>query len=135
MAWSFSFLFDSFKDPLPWINPEAKSASNLQNLWNPNYFYGKVLNRSGGADEPGGLVGPMVWCMFLSYILTYISVWRGFKSTGKMVYISCILPYIILTILFLKGLTLDGCSQGLSALFTPDWSHLTKVGVWKNAAT
>jgi SNF family Na+-dependent transporter len=81
------------------------------------------------------MVGPLVGCMFLSYVFTYFSVWKGLKSTGKMVYFTCLLPYVILTILFIKGLTLDGAGVGLGDLFTPDWSYLGQALVWKNAAT
>jgi SNF family Na+-dependent transporter len=81
------------------------------------------------------MVGPLVGCMFLSYVFTYFSVWKGLKSTGKMVYVTCLLPYLILTILFIKGLTLDGCGKGLEALFNPDWKYLGDISVWKSAAS
>jgi len=46
--------------------------------------------------------------LFLSYICVYFSAWKGIKSTGKMVWVTCTAPYVILTILLIKGLTLDG---------------------------
>ena len=146
MAWSFSYFFDAFVDPLPWLNKKAATATTLKDIWNPEYFYDDTLKRQievdgvktpsdVGADQPGSMVGPLVGCMFLSYVFTYFSVWKGLKSTGKMVYVTCLLPYLILTILLIRGLTLEGCGAGLSALFTPDWSNLAKVSVWKSAAT
>lgn len=138
MAWSFSYFFDAFVDPLPWSKEGAEKATTLEGLWNPDYFYQDTLKRqetNPGADNPGSMVGPLVGCMFLSYVFTYFSVWKGLKSTGKMVYVTCLLPYLILTILLIRGLTLEGCGKGLSALFTPDWSYLGSVLVWKNAAT
>jgi SNF family Na+-dependent transporter len=122
MAWSFSYFFDSFVSEdvigLPWLKAGATNATSLQgknidDLWNPDYFYEKTLKASGGIDAPGAMVGPLVGCMFLSYVFTYFSVWKGLKSTGKMVYFTCLLPYVILTILFIKGLTLEGCGLGL----------------------
>lgn len=138
MAWSFSYFFDAFVDPLPWLKEGAADATTLAGIWNPDYFYKETLKRqetNPGADNPGNMVGPLVGCMFLSYVFTYFSVWKGLKSTGKMVYVTCLLPYLILTILLIRGLTLEGCGAGLSALFTPDWSFLGSVLVWKNAAT
>jgi len=145
MAWSFSFFFDSFTSPLPWINANAENyvavvnadgeTDAADNLWNAAYFYDDTLQRSAGAHEPGKMVGPLVGCLFLAYVFTYFSVWKGLKSTGKMVYVSCLLPYVILTILFIKGLTLEGAGSGLEALFEADWSYLWKLGVWKSAAT
>jgi len=135
MAWSFSYFFDAFVDPLPWMKDGAAQATTLDGLWNPKYFYDDTLNRSAGADAPGAMIGPLVGCMFLSYVFTYFSVWKGLKSTGKMVYVTCLLPYLILTILLIRGATLEDSGSGLAALFTPDWSNLGKVTVWKNAAT
>jgi len=56
MAWSFSYFFDSFKDPFPWVMTKEEIATkNLliskmskataikgieaSNLWNPDYLY------------------------------------------------------------------------------------------------
>jgi SNF family Na+-dependent transporter len=140
MAWSFSYFFDAFVSPLPWAKISKEDYTKAENLkldalWNPDYFYKQTLKKSSGADEPGAMVGPLVGCMFLSYVFTYFSVWKGLKSTGKMVYVTCLLPYLILTILFIRGLTLEGCGKGLSDLFTAKWEFLGMVGVWKNAAT
>ena len=55
-------------------------------------------------------------------MVLYFASWKGVKSTGKMVWVSCLLPYVILTILFIKGLTLEGAGKGLKFLFIPDWS-------------
>jgi SNF family Na+-dependent transporter len=62
-------------------------------------------------------------------------VWKGLKSTGKMVYVTCLLPYLILTIMLVRGLTLEGSGAGLSALFEAKPEFLGNIGVWKNAAT
>jgi SNF family Na+-dependent transporter len=135
MAWSFSYFFDAFVSPLPWAKKDAASAKTLDALWNPEYFYDQTLKKSTGADDPGKMVGPLVGCMFLSYVFTYFSVWKGLKSTGKMVYVTCLLPYLILTIMLVRGLTLEGSGAGLSALFEAKPEFLGNIGVWKNAAT
>lgn len=80
------------------------------------------------------MVGPLVGCLCLSYFVTYFSAWKGLKSTGKIAYVSCLLPYLILTILLIKGFTLEGCSLGLKYLFLPDWSKLEDINIWKSAA-
>lgn len=142
MAWSFSLFFDSFKDPFPWVRTDAElAAANLalkasnaklvaagkdavtgikaSNIWNPDYFYKETLHRSASIDETGTLNGWLVFCMFLSWVLIYFSAWKGVKSTGKMVWFTCTLPYVILTILLIKGLTLEGSGKGLKFLVIP----------------
>lgn len=85
---------------------------------------------TSGMGVTGGLNGRLVFCLFLSYIILYFSAWKGVKSTGKMVWITCLLPYVILTILLIKGLTLEGAGKGLKFLFIPDWASLGKAKIW-----
>jgi SNF family Na+-dependent transporter len=80
------------------------------------------------------MVGELVGCLLLSYIVTYFAAWKGIASTGKMVYVTCLLPYVILTILLIKGLTLEGCGTGLDYLFVPNWEIVGKTETWKAAA-
>lgn len=80
------------------------------------------------------MVGGLFGCLVLSYIVTYFAAWKGLKSTGKMVYVTCLLPYVILTILLIKGLTLEGCGTGLKFLFVPNWEIVGKTETWRAAA-
>lgn len=70
----------------------------------------------------GGLVGKLVGCLFLSYLVTYFAVWQGIASVGKIVYVTALLPYVILAILLVKGLTLEGAGNGMYYLFVPTWA-------------
>jgi len=148
MAWSFSLFFDSWKSPFPWVmskeelaakqklidaNPTKYKGISASNIWNPDYFYVKTLNRSANIDETGTLNGHLVFCMFLSYFLIYFSAWKGVKSTGKMVWVTCTMPYVILTILLIKGLTLEGSGAGLKYLVIPDFKKIGDIEVWKAA--
>ena len=139
MAWSFSFLFESFKDPLPWIKEgeEGKTLSAADeklNLWNPDFFHKTTLERSAKIEETGGMVWWLAFCMFLSYFITYFSAFKGLKSVGNIVYFTCTLPYILLTIFLIKGLTLEGSGEGIKFLFKPDLSKLWNAQVWVDAA-
>jgi SNF family Na+-dependent transporter len=74
-------------------------------------------------------------CLFFSYVFLYFSAWKGLKSTGKMVYITCVLPYVILFVLLIKGLSLDGAGLGIEYLFKPDFEKgFTNPAIWKAAA-
>lgn len=145
MAWSFSLFFDAFKDPFPWVmskeelaakqklmdaNPKDYKGIEASNIWNPDYFYKDTLNRSASIGETGTLNGHLVFCMFCSYFLIYFSAWKGVKSTGKMVWVTCTLPYVILTVLLIKGLTLEGSGNGLRYLLIPEWSKVADIDVW-----
>lgn len=92
------------------------------------------MNKSADIHQTGGLQGWLVFCLFLSYFIVYFSAWKGVKSTGKMVWVTCTAPYVILTILLIKGLTLEGMEIGLAFLFKPDWSKIATLNVWQAAA-
>jgi len=140
MAWSFSFFFASFKNPLPWVKDAGDGTTELTqtqkdaNLWNPDYFSVETLQRTAKIEETGGMVWWLAFCMFLSYLITYFAAFKGLKSIGKIVYVTVLLPYVILTIFLIKGLTLEGCGEGLKFLFKPDISKLWNVQVWVDAA-
>jgi SNF family Na+-dependent transporter len=44
--------------------------------------------------------------------------------------VCAVFPYIILSILCVKALTLEGASEGLKFLFTPEWERLYEAEVW-----
>lgn len=79
--------------------------------------------------------GWLVGCMILSWLLAYFAAWKGLKSTGKMVYFTCLCPYVILLVLLIWGATLPGCGEGLAYLFTPNWERVFAPATWHRSAT
>ena len=47
-----------------------------------------------------------------------------------MLWFSAIFPYVILSILCVKALTLEGAWDGIKFLFTPQWERLAESQVW-----
>ena len=147
MAWSVAYLFMSFITPLPWVqksyigrpddfDPEIHDATSSKNsaasFFNKDFFSKKMLNETDDIGESGGLVPLIVAGLFISYVLVYFSIWKGVESTGKVVYFTALLPYVILIILLIRGLTLEGSSAGLFYLFKPDFSKLANIKVWRD---
>ncbi len=44
-------------------------------------------------------------------------------------------PYVVLTTLAIKALSLEGAWEGIKYLFTPDWERLTKSECWIDGGT
>ena len=98
------------------------------------YFHNFVLGISSGIHDLGGVKFELAFCLFLCWLIVFVCLYRGVKSMGKVVYFTALFPYVVLTILLIRGLTLDGASDGIKFYLTPEWYRLKEVGVWADAA-
>lgn len=101
-----------------------------------DYFKNRMLGVSGKSwEDMGGLRWELVGYLALSWLLVACSLFKGIKSLGKVVYFTATFPYIILVILFVRGITLEGAYQGIEFyLLKPNITRLMEVEVWLDAA-
>ncbi|KAL5007638.1 hypothetical protein ScPMuIL_016444 [Solemya velum] len=99
------------------------------------YYKFHVLEQSDSIDNIGGVSWRLALCLLFSWSVVFIVLLRGIKSLGKVVYFTAIFPYIMLTILLIRGLTLDGAVDGIVYYLKPDFSKLAEPRVWSDAAT
>jgi solute carrier family 6 noradrenalin transporter-like protein 2 len=50
-------------------------------------------------------------------------VLQGVKSSGKVVWLTATMPYVVLTILLMRGLMLDGAASGIHFYLRQGRSH------------
>lgn len=79
---------------------------------------------SGGLHDIGVPRWELALCLLLSWIVIVVCMVRGVQSAGKAVYFTALFPYIVLTILFVRGLMLEGSLEGLKYYFIPKWELL-----------
>ncbi|KAK5911494.1 hypothetical protein CgunFtcFv8_005663 [Champsocephalus gunnari] len=103
IAWIMWYLFNSFQSPLPWTQCPLN------------------INGTGFVPE----------CEQSSTVDYYY--YRGIGTSGKAVYVTAILPYIVLGIFLIRGLTLKGSLNGVKFLFTPDVDELMNPTTWLDA--
>ena len=78
-----------------------------------------MLHSSDDISQVGGIVPSMWFALLASWAMIYACIRKGIKSSGKIVYITAPLPYILLLILLVRGLLLEGSGSGLHYLFVP----------------
>ncbi|XP_014791269.1 uncharacterized protein LOC106884409 isoform X2 [Octopus bimaculoides] len=98
------------------------------------YFYIWVLNTSKSIGQLGTIRWQLALCLLLCWVIVFLCVFKGIKSSGKVVYLIVIFPYIIMFVLLIRGITVDGHLEGIKFYLTPKWEKLKKVHVWGDAA-
>ncbi|OWF53555.1 sodium- and chloride-dependent glycine transporter 1-like [Mizuhopecten yessoensis] len=93
-----------------------------------------VLKKSSGIEELGEVQWHLVLCLFGAWLLTFLCLIKGIYSVGKVVYVTVLLPYLLLTIFLIRGLTLDGSTEGIMFYLRADFSRLLHFQVWLEAA-
>ncbi|MCK5850829.1 MAG: sodium-dependent transporter [Kiritimatiellae bacterium] len=113
------------KDALPWAgeNPSMAKA----------YFLDGMVGVDGGSMALGAPAGKIVAGTLAAWALIYLCLFRGVKWVSKIVLITVPLPWIMLVILTIRGLTLDGALQGLEFYLEPRWSKLLEPDTWRFA--
>ncbi|XP_075115752.1 sodium- and chloride-dependent neutral and basic amino acid transporter B(0+)-like [Leptodactylus fuscus] len=101
------------------------------------YWERVALRQSSGLDETGNVVWYLALCLLLSWIIIGAALFKGIKSSGKVVYFTAIFPYVVLLILLIRGATLEGAYEGINYYIgtQSDISKLYDAQVWKDAAT
>lgn len=77
---------------------------------------------------------PLFVCNLLAWIVIYCCIINGVESVGKVVYFTATFPFVILAVLFVRGITLPGAAEGIRFYIMPQWSLLTDLRVWADAA-
>ncbi|VDI51145.1 Hypothetical predicted protein [Mytilus galloprovincialis] len=88
-----------------------------EEFWREN-----VLQMSSGIGELGTINWKLMLCFFFIWLVVGLCVIKGVKSIGKIVYVTAILPYILLFVFLVHGLTLDGSVDGIVFFFKPNFA-------------
>ncbi|KAL3857832.1 hypothetical protein ACJMK2_012463 [Sinanodonta woodiana] len=155
ITWAFYYLFSSFVSKLPWS--DCSNTWNSDRCWDgknktytdsttnftfvdvkPNnslsptedFFERQLLGKTSGIDEAGVLKWDLALILLMCWIIVYFCIWKGTKSSGKVVYFTALFPYVVLIILLVRGLTLPGAINGIYYFLIPRWELLLDAKVF-----
>ncbi|VTJ87027.1 Hypothetical predicted protein, partial [Marmota monax] len=128
---------------MSWVHANNFTCINGSEVYQPGQlpseqYWNKVaLQRSNGMDETGEIVWYLALCLLLAWIIVGAALFKGIKSSGKVVYFTALFPYVVLLILLIRGATLEGASKGISYYIgaQSNFTKLSEAEVWKDAAT
>uniref|UniRef100_A0A3Q3J4D2 Transporter n=1 Tax=Monopterus albus TaxID=43700 RepID=A0A3Q3J4D2_MONAL len=138
LAWGIFYLAFSFSQDLAWSS--CNNTWNTGNVFQIPYLHPKdellIYNdNESGIDHMGSLNLDLALCLFIAWVMCYFCIWKGVKSTGKVVYFTATFPYLMLTVLLIRGLTLPGAAIGIQFYLYPDLGRLADPQVWMDAGT
>ncbi|GLD58076.1 sodium- and chloride-dependent taurine transporter-like protein [Lates japonicus] len=155
LAWGLYYLFQCFQPELPWAkcnqpwntdrciedtyrkNKTLWLAANASNFTSPvtEFWEHNVLGITNGIEEMGPVKWDLALCLLLVWVICFFCIWKGVKSTGKVVYITATFPFVMLIVLLIRGVTLPGASEGIKFYLYPDLARLKDPEVWIDAGT
>jgi len=119
LAWAVNYLVYSFS--IEWGTDAV------------GFFVNKHLAHSGEHWPLGGIQWPIVAALGAVWLGMYLCVFRGVKLVSKIVLWTVPLPWLMLIILVVRGLTLEGAVNGLEYYLEPRWELLANPKVWQTA--
>ncbi|KAK8736394.1 hypothetical protein OTU49_004974 [Cherax quadricarinatus] len=147
IAWVIFYLVQSFYAELPWSHCNTTWAVNCFDDYGPGikapngtksateeFFDEVVLQKSEGINDMGSIRFEILLALFSAWMLVYFSLWKSVKSSGRVVYVTATLPYLLIGAFLWRALTLPGANKGLQYFFEPRWELLLQAQVWVNAA-
>ncbi|KAK5933408.1 hypothetical protein CgunFtcFv8_013894 [Champsocephalus gunnari] len=119
LAWGLYYLFQCFQPELPWAkcnqpwntdrciedtfrkNKSLLLGANITNFSNftspvTEFWEHNVLGISNGIEDIGPVKWDLALCLLLVWVICFFCIWKGVKTTGKVVYVTATFPFVML---------------------------------------
>ncbi|TMW41236.1 hypothetical protein DOY81_013684, partial [Sarcophaga bullata] len=139
IAYPLMFLKYIFTAKLPWEscgNPwntdhcievtemVNRNITNRGDFKTPSDEFSKILKISKVIGEIGNIQWPLFCGLLLAWVMVYVCIIKGIETVGKVVYFTATFPFLILFILFIRGVTLPGAAKGILFYIYPNVSPI-----------
>ncbi len=132
LAYCFSYLGYSIigmfnGGELPWAGVGMEGVEKAK-----TFFFTDYLGYRDGLSL-GKMQLNLFWPLVIAWVCMYLCIFKGVKLVGRIVWLTVPLPWLMLLLLTVRGMTLEGSMQGLAYYLDPDWTQLQKPEVWRYA--
>ena len=139
LAWCGNYLVECVRGilsggELPWSGQGREGVQKAGDFFNNQYlsvWQPKELAEGVRPWALGRLVTPIAISLVAVWAAMYLCIFRGVKLVSKVVLWTVPLPWVMLLILTVRGLTLPGAAGGLNFFLDPDFSQLAKPETWR----
>lgn len=88
-----------------------------------------MKEKSDISDGIGWPDWKLTLCLFGAWIVIFLVIVRGVKSSGKASYFLALFPYVVIIILLVHACTLEGSVNGILFFLKPQWGELLNAKV------
>ena len=132
LAYCISFLCISLQGiftggQLPWAGEGIEGVNKAK-----EFFYDTYLGYTEGTAL-GAVRLNILLPLAVAWLAMYFCIFRGVRLVSKIVWLTVPLPWLMLLVLTVRGLTLPGSMKGLAYYLNPVWSELAKPTTWQFA--
>ncbi|CRK90243.1 CLUMA_CG003954, isoform A [Clunio marinus] len=152
IALTLSYMFRSFAAELPWakclpkwseetsvqcIDATSNSTNRTGSVSSSELFFLRevIKQKDDISDGIGFPDWQLTLWLLLAWIIVFLVIVKGVKSSGKFAYFLAIFPYVVMLILLARALTLEGAMDGIKFFITPNFKRLLEPQVWNDAVT
>ncbi|CEL92094.1 unnamed protein product [Vitrella brassicaformis CCMP3155] len=111
ISWALRYFVASFNPTLPWVAATDSTALTAST----DFFDNSVVMAGEAAVGAQDFLLYTFYGMIVVWILIWLSLFRGVFVTGRVTYFTMLMPFILIVILMIRGLTLDGAGVGVEA--------------------
>lgn len=116
-----------FNSPLTFFNVNSTPTQEFFDL--------KVLELDLESSTWGSLQWELILFVFLTWLVVFIALRRTILFSSKKNSCFCLVPYVILLVLFTRALTFEGAKNGLLYFIQPSWKDLLNSDLWLYACS
>ncbi len=132
MSWVMTYFRYSFQRPIPWFNNNVAFFRDMVHR-NPLPIIDASKQTFTQYPATGVLWETLGWTL-LTWLLVYLCIFRGVSLTGKIVYVTMLVPFVTCIAILIRAVTLENAINGIK-LYVGEWhgDKLMSGNIWKDA--